>query len=340
MPLTYRSGFNHPVKLFIAVDAGYGTSLINRASHEGSIVFYKGCPIAHTSKRQKVVALSSMESEFMAATEAAKLSRWLLRLLDGFGLKVMKPVPILEDNQSCIYLSKHPSLNGSRSRHMEIRWHWLQEAVKSKEVVMVYLPTAGQLADVLTKPTPKHVHDTLVPSIMGQHTAHNPLVLEALSNMMRDQRKEGTKAFSVRGRDWRRKHEAELNQHVQEILRQDINATEFCAAAVKAAKRNTAHKKRNVVHKKRSKTQAPKIIASNDTAWCLMIKLLCLVFASVLFCGRRLIDRALRAISPTIKMEKRLTERKRRRQLNRKAVRRQRNMESSNRRWGARRKAR
>ena len=184
MPLTLRSDFKHPTKLFIAVDAGYGTSLINRASHEGMIAFYKGCPIAHTSKRQKVIALSSMESEFMAATEAAKFSRWLLRLLDGFGVKIPTPVPLLEDNQSSIYLSKHPSLNGSRSRHMEIRWHWLQEAVKNKEVVMVYLPTAGQLADVLTKPTPKHVHDVLIPAIMGQHTAYNPLILQTLSNLM------------------------------------------------------------------------------------------------------------------------------------------------------------
>ena len=54
-----------------------------------------------------------------------------------------KPVPLLEDNQATIYLSKHPSLNGSRSRHMEIRWHWLKQAVRDEEVVLVYIPTAG-----------------------------------------------------------------------------------------------------------------------------------------------------------------------------------------------------
>jgi len=331
MPLTYRSGFKHPVKLFIAVDAGYGTSLINRASHEGMIAFYKGCPIAHSSKRQKVIALSSMESEFMAATEAAKFSRWLLRLLDGFGLKVEKPVPLLEDNQACIYLSKHPSLNGSRSRHMEIRWHWLQEAVKSREVVMVYLPTAGQLADILTKATPKHVHDKLVPSIMGQHTAHNPLVLEALSSMMRDQRKEG-KACSTRGQEWRRKHEAELNEHVRNILRPDINVTEFCSAAIKSAPRRS-------VHQKRRKEQAPRPIVNDDTAWSLLTKLLCLVFTAVLFFGRRLIDRALVACAPTNKMERyhRLARRKRSMQPKRNKARYRSSVGSSNRPKGARR---
>jgi hypothetical protein len=120
MPLTFRADFDHHVKTFIAVDAGYGSSLINRASHEGMIAFHKGCPVAHVSKRQKVIALSSMESEFMSATEAAKFARWLLRLLAGFGLEAKTPVPLLEDNQASIFLSKHPSLNGARSRHMEI----------------------------------------------------------------------------------------------------------------------------------------------------------------------------------------------------------------------------
>ena len=194
--LTFRTNFKHEVSLFIAVDAGYGSSLINRASHEGMIAYYKGCAIAHVSKRQKVIALSSMESEFMAATEAAKYSKWLRRLLSGLGMETAKPVPLLEDNQATIYLSKHPSLNGSRSRHMEIRWHWLQQAVQEGHVELVYILTAGQSADILTKPTPKHVHDKLVPSVMGQQTAYTPSVLEVFETMLRDRKRQG-KACAV-----------------------------------------------------------------------------------------------------------------------------------------------
>ena len=189
--LTFRSRFGQPIKLFFAVDAGYGSSLINRASHEGMIAYYKGCPIMHSSKRQKVIAMSSMESEFMAATEAAKCSKWLRRLLSGFGMETTKPVPLLEDNQATIYLSKHPSLNGSRSRHMEIRWHWLQQAVADGEVELVYIPTAGQSADVLTKPTPKHVHDLLVPTIMGQQSSYTAMVKQAFEAMIQERNKQG-----------------------------------------------------------------------------------------------------------------------------------------------------
>jgi hypothetical protein len=196
---------------------------------------------------------------------------------------------------------------------------------------MVYLPTAGQLADILTKATPKHVHDKLVPSIMGQHTAHNPLVLEALSSMMRDQRKEG-KACSTRGQEWRRKHEAELNEHVRNILRPDINVTEFCSAAIKSAPRRP-------VHQKRRKEQAPRPIVNDDTAWSLLTKLLCLVFTSALFFGRRLIDRALVACAPTNKVEKyhRLARRKRSMQPKRNKTRYRNSVGSSNRPRGARR---
>ena len=122
-----------------------------------------------------------MESEFMAATEGAKFSKWLMRLLNGFGLETVKPVPMLEDNSATIYLSKHPSLNGSRSRHMEIRWHWLQEAVRAGDIILWHIPTAGQPADILTKPTPKHVHDALVPTEMGQQAAYTPCIKQALA---------------------------------------------------------------------------------------------------------------------------------------------------------------
>ena len=196
MKLTFRSDFKHDINLFFAVDAGYGSSLINRASHEGLITFYKGCPIAHSAKRQKVIALSSMESEFMAAHEAAKFSKWLRRLLAGFGMSTKKPVPLLEDNQAAIYLSKHPSLNGSRSRHMEIRWHWLQQAVEEEDVELVYIPTASQFADILTKPTSKHVHDVLVPVIMGKQPAYTPAVVQALNTMIKEHKKQG-KAFAM-----------------------------------------------------------------------------------------------------------------------------------------------
>ena len=183
LALEYNSGFKHTANILIPVDAGYGTSLINRASHEGMAVYYKGCLIAHSAKKQRVVALSSMESEFMSATSGAKFAAWLVRLLKGFGIKAKLPIPILEDNTAAIFLSEHPSLNGVRSRHMEIRWHWLQEQTKAGLVKLIHLPTKEQVADLLTKPVQKQVHDKLAPALLGTKPIYSSQMLNALNQM-------------------------------------------------------------------------------------------------------------------------------------------------------------
>jgi hypothetical protein len=150
--LVFHAGYpkNLP-PLVTMVDASYASSLIDRTSHEGIIVFYKGCPVHASSKRQKTVALSSMESEFMAANTAGKLGLWLIRLIEGFGMEVPVPFPIMEDNTATIYLSQKASLNGPRTRHMDTRWHWLQEKVSAKLMILRHLRTQFQVADVLTK---------------------------------------------------------------------------------------------------------------------------------------------------------------------------------------------
>ena len=150
--LIFRKGYPndlHPVVTM--VDASYGSSLIDGSSHESHLTFYKGCCIQATSKRQRTVALSSMESEFMGANSAAKTALWTNKLLRGFGIKAQLPFPILEDNTAAIYLSRKPNLNGSRTRHMEVRWHWLQQQVMDKKAILHHLRTHFQLADLMTK---------------------------------------------------------------------------------------------------------------------------------------------------------------------------------------------
>jgi hypothetical protein len=151
-PLIFKAGYPkdlHP--LVVMVDASYASSKIDGSSHDGVLVFYNGCPIHASSKRQRVVALSSMESEFMAANRAARFAIWLQRMIVGFGLPAPMPFPIMEDNTATIYLARKPNLNGARTRHMEVRWHWLQQQVIGQKVVLHHLRTQFQVADVLTK---------------------------------------------------------------------------------------------------------------------------------------------------------------------------------------------
>jgi len=148
-------------------DASYANCPITRTSHGGYVIYLLGCPILATSKKQAVVALSSCEAEFMTAFDAAKRIMWVLRLLNGLEIEVKLPVPILEDNNAAIQLSRRPSLNSGNSRHMEVRWHWLQTQVEARQVRLTYLNTAWQVADLLTKAVNGALFNRLSPLLIG-----------------------------------------------------------------------------------------------------------------------------------------------------------------------------
>ena len=67
------------------------------------------------------------------------------------GLKQYEPTVIMEDNQACIARSNNPIMH-KRTKHIDVRFHFVREKVESKEVELVHIPTQHQLAEILTKP--------------------------------------------------------------------------------------------------------------------------------------------------------------------------------------------
>jgi hypothetical protein len=117
------------------------------------MVFYLGCnSISWYSKKQKVVAHSSCEIEYIAASTAARQSLWLGRLLADLMMKTeVEPVVLQVDNQSAISLCKNPVLH-ELSKHIEIRYHFIRDCVDDGSIVVQYVCTNEQLDDILTKP--------------------------------------------------------------------------------------------------------------------------------------------------------------------------------------------
>ena len=76
-----------------------------------------------------------------------------------------QPSVIHEDNAACIAQSKNP-VNTYRTRHINLRYHYLRELVSSIQIQLSYIPTARQLADALTKPLAPKLNTTLVPCFM------------------------------------------------------------------------------------------------------------------------------------------------------------------------------
>jgi len=96
------------------------------------------------------VALSSCESEFMAATAAAMQAIWLRNLLSELTSAKGKVVALYVDNNSAIALMKNPVFHG-RSKHIDTKYHFIRECIEREQIVAKRVGTAEQKADSLTK---------------------------------------------------------------------------------------------------------------------------------------------------------------------------------------------
>lgn len=123
----------------------------DRKSTGGYLYKLGGAAISWSSKRQTTIALSSCEAEYMAASEAAKEALWMRRLLNEFGYEGSQQVVIQADNKSAIALAENPMHHG-RTKHIEIRYHFIREEVTEGLIKLVYVSTKDEAADGLTKP--------------------------------------------------------------------------------------------------------------------------------------------------------------------------------------------
>ena len=111
------------------------------------------CLVSWNSQKQKTVALSSCEAEFMAATAAACQALWLRSLLGELTGKKNDAVKLFVDNKSAIALMKNPVFHG-RSKHIDTRFHFIRECVEKGQIIVEFIRTDEQRADLLTKALP------------------------------------------------------------------------------------------------------------------------------------------------------------------------------------------
>ena len=122
-------------------------------SQSGYVVFMQNGPIIFCSRKQRIVALSTAEAELVAATEAAKDLSWLKGLMEDLKHydREAGPLVMYEDNSAAIVLSE-TSLAQKRTKHMERRYFYINEAVTKGLIVLRKVKSADNVADLLTKP--------------------------------------------------------------------------------------------------------------------------------------------------------------------------------------------
>ena len=90
----------------------------------------------------------------MAVSSASREAVWLHKLLAGLFGQIPEPTVIHCDNQSCVQMSVNPIFY-DKSKHIQIRYHFIGDMVQKDAVELQYIPTDDQTADILTKPLPR-----------------------------------------------------------------------------------------------------------------------------------------------------------------------------------------
>ncbi|CAL2258078.1 unnamed protein product [Prunus armeniaca] len=133
------------------IDSDYAGDQDGRKSTLGYLFILSSGDVSWSSKKQPVVTLSTTEAKFIAASSSACQVVWLRRILKSLNQEQYSPTLVYCDNVSTIKLSRNPVMHVC-NKHIDIRFHFLRDLVKSEVLELVQCSTQEQIADVLTKP--------------------------------------------------------------------------------------------------------------------------------------------------------------------------------------------
>ncbi|GJX20593.1 retrovirus-related pol polyprotein from transposon TNT 1-94 [Tanacetum coccineum] len=114
------------------IDVDFAKDLDKGMSITMYVLMTHGCVVSWKATLQHVVALSTIEAEYMALTEAVKESIWLKGLLIKLGVN-LRSVVVNYDNQSAIHLSRNAMFH-ERMKHVNVRYHFIKEILESREI--------------------------------------------------------------------------------------------------------------------------------------------------------------------------------------------------------------
>ncbi|KAH9138678.1 hypothetical protein AeRB84_017018 [Aphanomyces euteiches] len=132
-------------------DASWATRP-DRRSTTGFACFVGGGIVSWKSARQRVVALSTCEAEYVALAELAKEVVWLRGLLEDLSMRQDHPTLTWCDNKAADVFRHGENVGvASRSMHIDVRHHFIRQLIQAGVIDLHHVGTADQLADVLTK---------------------------------------------------------------------------------------------------------------------------------------------------------------------------------------------
>ena len=147
--LVYSGGDLNPIGY---TDSDFQSDRDSRKSTSGSVFTLGGRAIVWRSIKQSSIADSTMEAEYIAACEAAKEAVWLKKFFADLEVvpDIDKPLVLYCDNSGAVANSKEPRSH-KRGKHIERKYHLIQEIVNREDVIVTKIATLDNLADPFTK---------------------------------------------------------------------------------------------------------------------------------------------------------------------------------------------
>ena len=142
---------NEESKLVGFCDSDYAGDQDDRKSTSGYIFFLGSKPIAWNCSKQKVVALSSCEAEYISSTSAVCQGIWISKFIHELIGEFIEKFDLCIDNKSAIEISRNLVYHG-QTKHIEVRYHFIRNCIEENKVMLKYVRTDDQLADLFTKP--------------------------------------------------------------------------------------------------------------------------------------------------------------------------------------------
>jgi hypothetical protein len=135
-------------------------------SQYGFVFCLNGGAVSWKSSKQDTVADSTIEAEYIAASEAAKEAVWIGKFVSDLGVvpSASNPVDLYCDNSGVVALAKEPRTT-NKSRHILRKYHLIRNFVERGDVKVCKVHTDSNVADPLTKPLPQPKHEAQMRSM-------------------------------------------------------------------------------------------------------------------------------------------------------------------------------
>ena len=144
-----KSNGNPKFVLIPYSDASYSIPILGSKSASGVLFLLNGVPVHWISRKQRLISLSSTEAEIIASSLCAQELLWIMQVIEPIA-KIEMPIEMHIDNLSMKYVAESV-LMSHRTKHLDIRYMFVRQLLKDHSVVLKWIPSEENIADIFTK---------------------------------------------------------------------------------------------------------------------------------------------------------------------------------------------